>query len=288
MIMTKGTRTFRLIISILLGITMLWTAFMSYAFIYVTKENEALKRNQRFGLYVAGIDVTMGNAYDILGDGTVSYNEVSNVLTLNNATIECDGSAIYSQIDLTVELIGENKFIRKGKELTYALYASDRSLQKDLAIQGDGSLEIMVDDPNCRSISGIIADDLWIRADVSITLANAAESTHGISCEYLNLGDEQTLSVRVGSAETSSGIYARSNISVGENATLNVIGTASTEESWGIECAGIFTARENATINAKSGGDRAGIVCYSTLLDYGATINSEVDIVDGVQDLQKP
>ena len=39
--MTKGTRAFRLIISILLGITMLWTAFMSYAFIYVTKENGA-------------------------------------------------------------------------------------------------------------------------------------------------------------------------------------------------------------------------------------------------------
>ena len=94
---------------------------------------------------------------------------------------------------------------RYNPRFPYALYASDRSLQKDLAIQGDGSLEIIVDDPNCRS-----------------------------------------------------------NMSVGENATLNVIGAASTEESWGIECAGIFTAIENATIN------------------------SEVDIVDGVQDLQKP
>ena len=43
--MTKGIKAFSIIICILLGITMLWTAFISYAFIYVTKENEALKRS---------------------------------------------------------------------------------------------------------------------------------------------------------------------------------------------------------------------------------------------------
>lgn len=127
---TRGTRTFRIIVCVLMGLTMLWTAFISYAFIYVTKENEALKRNKTYGIQVAGKNVTAGNAHDVLGDGTVSYNDFTSVLTLNNATIEFEGSAIYSQIDLTIELIGENKFICQGKDLTYALYASNISLKR--------------------------------------------------------------------------------------------------------------------------------------------------------------
>ena len=281
--MTNGTRTFRIIICILLGLTMLWTAFISYAFIYVTKENEALKRNAKYGIQVAGINVTAGNAHDVLGDGTVSYNDFKNVLTLNNATIEFEGSAIYSQIDLTIELIGENKFISSGKELTYGLYASNISLRKDLAIRGDGSLEIVVDADNSRISAGIIADDVWVGADVSITVGNASESTHGITCNYLNVSDDKSLNVKVGSAETSSGIYTSGNMYIDEGATLTVTTAPSSDESTGIKCEGTFTAKENATIQSTSGSDRAGIVCYSTVIDYGAAINCEIDSVNGIQ-----
>ena len=285
--MEKGTHKFRIIICILLGLTMLWTAFISYAFIYVTKEESANKRNEKYGIQVAGKSITVGNAHDVLGDGTVSYNDYLNVLTLNNATIECEGSAIYSQIDLTIELIGENKFICKGKELTYGLYASNISLQKDLAIRGDGSLEIIVDDESSRMSAGIIADDLWIASDVSITIGDATESTHGISCGYLNLSEGNSLSVKVGSGETSCGICSRGNMYLNEDTTLTVAAATSSEESYGIECAGIFTASENATIDSKSGGEYAGIVCYGTFFDYGATINSEIDFIDGIQNMKK-
>ena len=281
-IMTKGTRAFRTIMGILLGITILWTAFMSYAFIYVTKENEALKRNERFGLYVAGIDVTMGNAYDILGDGTVVYNEVSNVLTLNNATIECIGSAIYSQIDLTIELIGENKLICSGKELTYAIYASDRSLRKDIAITGDGSLEIAINDKTCRTNAGIIAEDIWLRADVSITLADATEDSLGINCNYMYLDEAKNLNIQVGAAENNSGISTRGGIFFDKDSVVNVLCSAATKESYGIECTGKLTAKENAAIHAKSGNGAADIVCYSVVLDYGAVLDAEIEAVNGI------
>ena len=281
--MTKGTRVFRIIICMLLGLTILWTAFISYAFIYVTKENEANKRNERYGIQIAGMNITAGNAHDVLGDGTVSYNDFTNVLTLKNATIECEGSAIYSQIDLTIELVGENKFICHGKELIYALYASNISLKKDLAIRGDGSLEIVVDEETSRISAGIIADDLWIGADVSVTVGNATESTHGISCGYLNLSEGTALTVQVGAAETSAGISVRENMYLNENTVLDVMGAASTEESWGIECDGVITAKENATICAESGSDRAGIVCYGAFLNYGARIESEIACIDGLQ-----
>ena len=285
--MTKGTRAFRIIISILLAITMLWTAYISYAFIYITKENNQIRRDERYGIYVAGIDVTWGNCHDILGDGTASYNYVSNILTLKNATIACEGSAIYSQRDLTVELIGENTFICSGRDLTYALYAADRSLKKDLAIRGDGTLKILVEDDTCKTNAGIIAENVWISSDVSITLANAAEGSKGINCGDLTLDDDRILSVQVGSAENSTGIFTRGSIHLSEGSVLKVVGAAAAKESFAIECTETFTASENVTIYAESGGDRAGIVCYSVFLNYGADIESEIDAINGIRNMKE-
>ena len=81
----------------------------------------------------------------------------------------------------------------------------------------------------------------------------------------------------------TTGIYSRGNIYISEDAALTVESAAASKESVGIECAGTFSAQENATIQAESGGEQAGIVWYSTFFDYGATINSEIDAINGVQ-----
>ena len=52
----------------------------------------------------------------------------------------------------------------------------------------------------------------------------------------------------------------------------------------GIECAGNIFAGTGETLQAVSGGDRAGVICYGTLLDEGADINAEIDAVDGVRE----
>ena len=86
--MTKGTKIFRIIISILLAITMLISAFFAFFFcLYFAKDP--------YGIYVAGVAVNRDNDDDILGDGTVYYDESNNVLTFNNATIECEGTVVY-------------------------------------------------------------------------------------------------------------------------------------------------------------------------------------------------
>ncbi|MBR3473012.1 MAG: BspA family leucine-rich repeat surface protein [Prevotella sp.] len=62
-----------------------------------------------YNLTVNGIKITSSNADDVLGDGTVSYNEISSILTLNNANLTNDG--IDNEIDdrdLTINLIGSN------------------------------------------------------------------------------------------------------------------------------------------------------------------------------------
>ena len=62
-----------------------------------------------YNLQVKGIRVTSGNASDILGDGTVSYDPITNTLTLNGATIQNTTNGIINQIDnLKIKLIGDN------------------------------------------------------------------------------------------------------------------------------------------------------------------------------------
>lgn len=285
--MTKGTRAFRIIISILLGITMLWTAYISYAFIYYAKYMHEEDQNERYGLYIAGVDVTPANADDILGDGTVYYNKKLNRLVFNNVNINCEGSAIYSEIDLTVELIGDNKFVCGGKDLTYAVYASDVSLKKSLAIRGDGTLEILIEDDSCTGNAGIIAGELWLASDVSITLADASDQSEGISCSYLNLDKGNTLTVRAGSAENSTGIFVRGDVHIEPDSVMDIQGSTSTQGSWGIECTGILSTGENSIIRSESGSDHAGIVCYSAVLDHGATFECEIAAIDGIQDMKE-
>lgn len=68
----------------------------------------------KYNLKVNGIDVTSENAASITGDGiggTISYDAASNVLTLENATVNATGgnNALESKNDgLTILLVGEN------------------------------------------------------------------------------------------------------------------------------------------------------------------------------------
>ena len=72
----------------------------------------------RLGISVGDVDITMSNADDVLGDGTVSYDVESNTLTLNGATIGNGGSDLEPMeacgidytgaADLTISLKGTN------------------------------------------------------------------------------------------------------------------------------------------------------------------------------------
>ncbi len=57
-----------------------------------------------YGIQIGGMDVTSGNYTDIsasggfpaVQSGTVTYDPASNTLTLNNATINANGTGIYA------------------------------------------------------------------------------------------------------------------------------------------------------------------------------------------------
>ena len=212
--MTKGTKAFRIIISILLALTMLFSAFFAFAFgVYFSKDP--------FRIYVAGIAVNRGNDDDILGDGTVYYDETNNILTFNNATIETEDPVVYSKIDLNIKLIGENKFVCTGDQDAIGIYAGDYNINKDLAIVGDGSLTVEITNES-REAVGIAAANLTIASDLTVITPDCENMVNGIVCASdLMVVQKATVTVTAGSAtKYSSAVRVRGNTLLEEGTTL--------------------------------------------------------------------
>ena len=214
--MTKGTKIFRIIISILLALTMITGALFLCAFFL----NYA---REPFGIYVAGVSVTRDNEDDVLGDGTVYYDSTNKLLTLNNATIESEDTVVYSMIDLHIQLIGENKVVCTNEEYCVGIYAGNYNLNKDLAFVGDGSLTIEF--PNAKvDVAGLSAADLTVGADLTVITPDCENAVHGIICDSsLILANKATVTVHNGaSTKYSSAVRVRGNALMEEGTTLNV------------------------------------------------------------------
>lgn len=67
-----------------------------------------------YDLRIAGIDVNSDNENDVLGDGTVRYDDVDKVLYLNNANLVYENEVILNDIDgLRIRLIGDNVLVSR-------------------------------------------------------------------------------------------------------------------------------------------------------------------------------
>ena len=217
--MTKGTKAFRIIISILLGLTILSTAYFSMALVYLGK---IFIFKESYGIYVDGEMVTKSNQDDILGDGTVSYNDFENTLTFTNAVIENDYVIVYSLIDLRIKLVGENKFICKDGESAYAIYASDSLLRKDISFEGDGSLTIEYQNVS-QNGTAIVAEDLWIGTDINITTPDCSGISNAIICtSSLTLRNEANVKINNGAANSSTAISVRGNATIEKGSSLDI------------------------------------------------------------------
>ena len=213
--MTKGTKIFRIIISVLLALTMLFGVFFVFIF-FLDYSKEA------FGIYVAGVSVTRGNKDDILGDGTVFYDSHNNVLVFGNATITSEETIVYSKIDLNIQLFGENKFVCTDEEYSIGIYAGNNNLNKDLAILGEGSLTIEIPNASGDAV-GVSAANLTVVSDLSITTPDVENAAHGIICtSSLILADNATVTVNNGAAKYSAAVRVRGNALFEEGTALKV------------------------------------------------------------------
>jgi hypothetical protein len=218
-IMTKETKTFRIVISVLLALTMICSVSCAVLFgLHISKD----VMEEAYGIYVAGVPVTRDNENDVLGDGTVCYDSTNKILTLDNATIESEDTVVYSMIDLHIQLIGENTVVCTNEEYCVGIYAGDYNLNKDLALVGDGSLTIEF--PNARvDAAGLSAADLTVGADLTVITPDCENAAHGIICDSsLILVNKATVTVHSGaSPKYSSAIRVRGNALMEEGTTLN-------------------------------------------------------------------
>ena len=137
-----------------------------------------------YNLVVDEVDVTSENAADILGDGKVSYDPNTKVLTLNNAVLN---SGIYRKSDedngdLTVNVAGENTINITD---TYGIALGANAL----LVQGSGTLDIV--EAGNMGQQGIWAKKITIDG-VNLSIHSIfsgiyAEATYGVPVEE---GDE--------------------------------------------------------------------------------------------------
>lgn len=282
--MTNEVRKFKITVSIILAVMVLWTAFISAAFFYHNRSDTIRREGERFGIYVCGIPVQYKNAADVLGDGTVMYDPGANMLTLSNATLEYGGSAaIFAEKDLTIVLEGENRIICTGTESAMGIYVSDYMLRKDVSFMGSGTLSVENIGEGNPVAAGIVADDVWAYSNISIAFSGAAEASAGIECDHLYLMGENTVTVKMDAAGESNGVFVTGNLNLLDNATLDVTNIRDGKNVRGIECIGSFLACKGSTVNSTYGEDGFGILCHSVFFDYGTTVNSEIDAIDGIR-----
>ena len=333
--MTKGTKAFRIIISVLLAITMLGCAFFSLVVIALFKTGIV---TDHYGLNIAGVEVTASNCSNILGDGTVSFNPSTSVLALNNAVIEDDYIIVNSQIDLLIHLTGENKFIVNG-DVVHAIYAANNLDSKDVVFGGDGSLSIEFKGETTNA-HGIYANNVVTGNDISIVMSDSSNICNGIYCDaalvlndganvsvvngagkyatavktrtnvYIELGSTLTVTARPGATDMSRAMTVGGSVFIGDNSSLsvtiddetpkiseclNVAGllavgrnaslTTSSKKGYSIECYGSIELNEGATLTADSAGKSTDALCYGSVVNYGATVNGEIDVIGEIRNV---
>ncbi len=120
----------------------------------------------KYGLYVAGTQVTSANASDItaaIGDpakatGTITYNAATKTLTLNNAKITSDGDGIQCYIRTTIRLEGASAVTVTGSNGILFYMAPG-------TITGSGSLEVTAADVAVFHLStSLIIRDCTLKA----------------------------------------------------------------------------------------------------------------------------
>ena len=154
-----------------------------------------------YNVWVGGVEVTNANAASITGEnisGTVSYDAITNTLTLSDANISGsygatslgyamngDAAAIYSEYNLIINLVGTNTVTNEGNaDNIYGIYVVSK-----LTITGGGELTVSTEEATASNInyaicSGLTGAHLRITGATVIaragTVANATGKSYGI------------------------------------------------------------------------------------------------------------
>ena len=234
-----------------------------------------------YSLYVAGVQVFDINASDVLGDGKVSYDPISNVLTLDNATVQGAanddinahhgaGICYYGDGDtLKIELVGTNNVtaLSSTSISPVGIYVASA----DLIIDGTGTLNVSAFAPErtdeygrqerCGAIElAGTGSDLTIEDGVTV---NASATTEGKDGIY------------------NTAIKAESNIVIKGNVTAKALNADNTTVGLADFSVGIYS--ENGSITIDGGevtaeADEGELACG---IGIGYNDNAKIEIING-------
>ena len=269
--MTKGTKAFRIIISILLALCICATVIL---FVETYYHSMVVINQEEYGLVVAGVVVTRENEDDILGDGTVSYDPFYNILYFENAEIESDQSIVATVKDIGICLVGENRFISSSSGYMPLIYAVDSFLDKDIYIFGDGSLTIEYLNA-CADSSIIQCADLTILSDITISTPDCTNISNGIVCDSsFKLFNGATITINSGVSKSVAAFRVRGNAILEAGTAINITVKEGSEEcAKGISVNGDLIIGDGASVNVSVEEDSATLVeCVRVngLIDVGA------------------
>ncbi|MBQ6663257.1 MAG: cell wall-binding repeat-containing protein [Firmicutes bacterium] len=212
----------------------------------------------RYPVYVQGVQITEDNAADVLGDGTVSYDDERKTLALNGAdlTITKVNEITYGAIDcdygeLTIALSGAN-YIRPGEGISTDWYCNGIMADGDVTIKGKGSLDIEVLNAD-YSAEGISCDhDITIEdARLAIRLAEGNRAGVGMDGGSVTLKNAQVTMEFPATVEWSGGINAGGNIRlVGGSFTFTSQAT-----TVALESSGDVFITDNANVSLTGSGE---------------------------------
>lgn len=162
-----------------------------------------------YGVKIGDTQVYSGNATDVFGDGTVSFDKESHTLTLNNASI---GAVSTFLPTLNIELVGNNMITEgsfstlqslNGDDVTITVQSSDATKGCLVLKMGASSTEVFagehvtlnitsplevvsgdltVNDGNLNVVTiGVPVDYELLVEDVRVVAANASNITNGAS-----------------------------------------------------------------------------------------------------------
>ncbi len=175
---------------------------------------------EAYSVWVGGVQVTAGNAQDVLGDGTVSYDVATGTLTLNSAEIVHEGGdGIHaSNTDLTVcgngSITAEVGICVKGGNVTLcgatlSIDASNIGVDTYADEQtGAGGSVTLCDDAKVfvdAKVLGIASDTNLTIRESSVYIVVADEKDAAL---YAYLGDITIIDSEITAQATCDGIYA--------------------------------------------------------------------------------
>ena len=275
--MSKGTKAFRITVSVLLSLCILLIALLIHDVYHL---DVAMSDQENYNVYVAGIPVTRKNQNDILGDGTVFFDPENSTLVFANAEITTDEAVIASAIDLGICLIGENKFISSSNGYSILISVANYYNAKDLYIYGDGSLTIEYLN-SCTDSAVLQCDNLSVFSDITITTPACTSLSNGIVCDSsLKLLNGATITVNGSSAKSLVAFRVRGNAFLDAGTAINVaVEKGSAEAAKGIAVSGDLIVGAGAAVNVSMEEDAAKVIeCLRVtgLLEVGegATLNA--------------